>query len=155
AAAKKLAAAAAPEIDAELAEVTSGAVTAVNQLARLQSWLRAQGCAVDSLDKKSVAALLKTDLLPNVQRVLELRQNGGPAAVKQVVALLNRVGSDGCVRGAFQYHKASTGRWAGSGPQPQNLKRPETDDVAAAIAAVSTGDYEYVRSLHPRVLSLL
>jgi len=155
AAAKKLAAAAAPEIDAELAEVTSGAVTAVNQIARLQTWLQAQGCAVDSLDKKSVAALLKTDLLPNVQRVLELRQNGGQAAIKKVAALLNRVGSDGRVRGSFQYHKASTGRWAGSGPQPQNLKKPETDDVAAAITAVSTGDYDYVRSLYPRVLSLL
>jgi DNA polymerase bacteriophage-type len=155
AAAKKLAAAAAPEIDAELAEVTSGAATAVNQIARLQTWLQAQGCAVDSLDKKSVAALLKTDLLPNVQRVLELRQNGGQAAIKKVAALLNRVGSDGRVRGSFQYHKASTGRWAGSGPQPQNLKKPETDDVAAAITAVSTGDYDYVRSLYPRVLSLL
>jgi DNA polymerase bacteriophage-type len=155
AAAKKLAAVAAPEIDAELAEVTSGAVTAVNQLARLQSWLQAQGCAVDSLDKKSVAALLKTDLPPNVQRVLELRQDGGQAAVKKIAALLSRVSSDGRVRGSFQYHKASTGRWAGSGPQPQNLKKPETDDVAAAITAVLTGDYDHVRSLYPRVLSLL
>src|SRR5262249_36308833 len=43
----------------------------------------------------------------------------------------------------------------GSGPQPQNLKKPETDDVAAAITAVLTGDYDHVRSLYPRVLSLL
>ena len=49
---KKLAAAAAPEIDAELAEVTGGAVTGVNQIARLQAWLQTQGCAVESLDKK-------------------------------------------------------------------------------------------------------
>ena len=154
-AAQKLAAAAVPEIDAELTEVTSGAVTGVNQIAKLQAWLQVQGCNVNSLDKRSVATLLKTDLPPNVQRALELRQDGGQAAVKKIAALLERVGSDGRVRGSFQYHKASTGRWAGSGPQPQNLKRPEVDDVDAAIAAVSTGDYEHVSSLYPRVLSLL
>ena len=155
AAAQKLAAAAAPEIDAELAEVTGGAVTGVNQIARLQAWLAEQGCAVESLDKKSVETLLKTELPPQVQRALELRQDGGQAAVKKIAALLDRVGSDGRVRGSFQYHKASTGRWAGAGPQPQNFKRPEIDDVDAAIAAVTTGDYDHVRSLYPRVLSLL
>ena len=154
-AAQKLAAAAAPEIDAELAEITGGVVTGVNQIARLQAWLREKGCAVESLDRKSVAALLKTELPPPVQRVLELRQDGGQAAVKKVAALLDRVGSDGRVRGSFIYHKASTGRWAGTGPQPQNLKRPEIDDVDAAITAVATGDYYHVRSLYPRVLSLL
>jgi DNA polymerase bacteriophage-type len=154
-AAKKLAAAAVPEIDTELAEVTGGAVTAINQIARLQSWLREHGCAVESLDKRSVAALLKTELPFDVQRVLELRQDGGQAAVKKIAALLDRVGGSGRVRGSFVYHKASTGRWAGSGPQPQNLKRPEINDVDAAIAAVLTGDYNHVRSLYPRVLSLL
>jgi DNA polymerase bacteriophage-type len=154
-AAKKLAAAAAPEIDTELAEVTGGGVTSVNQIARLQTWLCEQGCLVDNLDKKSVAALLKTKLPPQVQRVLELRQDGGQAAVKKIAAVLNRVGGDGRVRGSFQYHKASTGRWSGSGVQPQNLKRPEIEDIDAAIVAVMTGNYDHVRGLYPRILSLL
>jgi len=47
------------------------------------------------------------------------------------------------------------GGWAGTGPQPQNFKRPEINDVDAAITAVATGDYYHVRSLYPRVLSLL
>jgi hypothetical protein len=155
-AAKKLAAAAAPEIDTELAEITGGAVTAVNQIARFKAWLQTHGCILDSLDKNSVAKLLKNELPPHVQRALELRQDGGQAAVKKIVALLDRVGSGGRVRGSFIYHKASTGRWAGTGPQPQNLKRPEIEDVEAAITAVATGDYNHVRNLYPRrVLSLL
>jgi DNA polymerase len=154
-AAKNLAAAAAPEIDTELAEITGGAVTAVNQIARFQAWLQTQGCILDSLDKKSVAKLLKNELPPQVRRALELRQDGGQAAVKKIVALLDRVGSGGRVRGSFSYHKASTGRWAGTGPQPQNLKRPEIEDVEAAITTVATGDYDHVRSLYPHVLSLL
>src|SRR6516162_6052632 len=91
---KKIAAAAAPEIDAELAEVTGGAITAVNQIARFQAWLQTQGCTVDSLDKKSVTKLLKNELPPQVRRALELRQDGGQAAVRKIVTLLDRVDRD-------------------------------------------------------------
>src|SRR5262249_10897852 len=110
-AAKKLAAAAAPEIDTELIVITGGAVTGINQISRLQAWLQQQGCVVNGLDKKSVTALLTTELSPPAQRALELRQDGGQAAVKKIAALLDRVGSDGRVRGSFVYHKAATGRW--------------------------------------------
>ena len=40
---RKIAQAAAPEIDAELAEITGGAVTGINQIAKLLKWLQAQG----------------------------------------------------------------------------------------------------------------
>jgi DNA polymerase bacteriophage-type len=42
-AARKVAQAAAPEIDAELAEITGGAVTGINQIAKLLKWLQARG----------------------------------------------------------------------------------------------------------------
>ena len=42
-AARKIAQAAAPEIDAELAEITGGAVTSIDQIAKLQIWLQQQG----------------------------------------------------------------------------------------------------------------
>ena len=54
-AARKIAQAAGPEIDSELAEVTGGAVTAVNQVAKLQAWLEQNGCAVKDLQRKTVA----------------------------------------------------------------------------------------------------
>ena len=92
---------------------------------------------------------------PPVQRVLELRLGGAQAAVKKIDALLARAGADDRVRGAFRYHGASTGRWAGEGFQPQNLKRPAVEDLDAAIAAVGTGDYEHVRKLYPRPLSIV
>ena len=120
-AATKIAAAAARKIDTELAEVTGGAVTGINQIGRFQAWLRTQGRTLDSLDKESVAKSLESELPPQVRRALELRQDGGHAAVNKIVALLDHVGSDGRIRGSFVYHRASTGRWAGTGPQPQNL----------------------------------
>jgi DNA polymerase len=154
-AARRIAEAAGPEIDAELAEITGGAVTAINQIAKLQAWLKTQGCAIKSLDKKVVeTALADLELPPIVRRALELRQEGGGAAVKKVDALLDRADSDGRVRGAFRYHGAATGRWAGQGFQPQNLKRAP-EDLEERIAAVATGDYAHVAKLYPKPLAVI
>jgi DNA polymerase len=155
-AARKIAEAAAPEIDAEITEITEGAVTTISQVARLLSWLREQGCGLDNLGRKTIEKQLQADDLSlQVRRALELRLGGAQAAVKKIDALLARAGDDGRVRGAFRYHGAATGRWAGEGFQPQNLKRPAVDDLKAAVAAVATGDYAHVRSLYPRPLSVV
>jgi DNA polymerase bacteriophage-type len=155
-AARAVAQAAAPELDAELTYITGGTVTGINQIARLKAWLAKQNCVVDSLDKDAIEELLGKDDLPTpVRRVLELRQSGAQAATKKITSLLARCSDDGRIRGAFRYHGASTGRWAGNGLQPQNLKRPVTEDIEAAIAAVSTGDYAHVRGLYPQPLAVI
>ena len=155
-AARRIAQAAAPEIDLELATITDGAVTGINQVARMQSWLAQQNCIVKTLDKKAIEKLLdKDDIAPPVRRLLELRGAGAQAAVKKIDALLARAGADDRVRGAFKYHGASTGRWSGEGFQPQNLKRPNVDDVDAAIAAVATGDYAHVKERYERPLAVV
>ena len=67
-AARRIAQAAAPEIDAELGEITGGAVTAINQITRLLQWLRDQGCAVQKLDRAAIERHLeKEDLSPTVR----------------------------------------------------------------------------------------
>ena len=155
-AARRIAQAAAPEIDAELAELTGGAVNGIAQVARLRAWLQQQGCTMAKLDHKAIERQLESDdLLLSVRRVLELRLGGAQAAVKKIEALLQRAGADNRVRGAFRHHGASTGRWAGEGLQPQNLKRPRVADLDAAIAAVATGDYKHVCSLYPRPLAVV
>ena len=58
-AARRIAQAAAPEIDAELAEITGGAVTGINQVARLLQWLQEQGCTVQKLDRKAIERQLE------------------------------------------------------------------------------------------------
>jgi DNA polymerase len=157
-AARKIAEAAAPEIDAEIAKVTAGDVTSINQVARLTAWLRDHGCALESLDRKTIERQLargEDELSPLIRRVLELRLGGAQAAVKKIDALLARAGNDGRIRGAFRYHGAGTGRWAGEGAQPHNLKRPVVDDLDAAVAAVATGDYQHIKSLYPKPLSVV
>jgi DNA polymerase len=157
AAAKAIAAAAAPEINAAIAELTGGAVTGIDQITRLMKWLCERGYAAKSLGRKAVEKQLeKEDLPPPVRRALELRLGGAKAAVKKFDAALIRAGDDDRIRGAFRFHGARTGRWAGQGFQPHNLKRPETDDVDAAIAAVLTGDFAHMKAEYPeKPLSVL
>jgi DNA polymerase len=154
--ARRISLALAPGIDAELVELTDGAVTSINQVARLTQWLQSQGCSAPKLDRKAVEQLFtKEDLPPKVRSALELRLGGAQAAVKKIDALLARAGPDDRVRGAFRFHGAATGRWAGEGFQPQNLKRPTVGDLAAAIDAVRTGDLERMKALYSQPLAVI
>jgi DNA polymerase len=154
-AARAIAQAASPEINAELTELTAGAVTSVHQTARLRAWLAAQDCSTNSIDKKAIEQLLATELAPPVRQALELRRDGAQAAVKKIDRLLAHCASDGRIRGCLRYHGASTGRWSGSAAQPQNLKRPLTEDLDVAAAAIATADYQHVKSLYPKPLSVI
>ena len=119
-------------------------------MARLLTWVREHGSVLEQLDRKSIGKELeRDDLLPAVRRALELRLGGAQAAVKKLDAL-SPVLAAMIASAAPRYHGASTGRWAGEGYQPQNLKRAVADE--AAIAAVATGDYAHVRSLYPQPL---
>jgi DNA polymerase bacteriophage-type len=155
-AAKKIAQALGPEINAELAELTNGTVTSIHRVAKLKEWLATQGYNTKALDKAAIEELLASEELPvTVRRVLELRQGGAQAASRKIDAFLARCDSDGRIRGALRYHGASTGRWAGNGVQPQNLKRPLTDDIDAAVAAISTGDLAHTKKLYPQPLAII
>ena len=155
-AAREIGRGAAPEIDAELAEITGGAVTGINQVARMRQWLQSQGLSTSKLEREVVEEILeREDLPPAARRVFELRLNGAQAATKKIDALLACVGANDRVRGAFIHHKASTGRWAGANFQPQNLKRPVTEDLATAIADVATGDYQLMKARYARPLAVV
>jgi DNA polymerase len=137
----------------ELAELTDGSVTKITAVAQLVAWLATQGVSTESLDKANVADLLGRDLPENVRRVLEIRAEGGGAAVKKIDALLNGTSRDSRARGMLQFHAASTGRWAGRRFQPQNIRRPRSENVDALIEAVATGSADFVRMVHGEPLA--
>jgi DNA polymerase len=138
----------------ELTEITDGAVTKLTAVAQLITWLATQGVSTDSLDKGHVAELLqRDDFSAEVRRVLELRAEGGGAAVKKIDALLAGTSRDSRARGLLQFHAASTGRWAGRRFQPQNIRRPRSENVDALIEAVATGSADFVRLVHDEPLA--
>jgi DNA polymerase len=134
-----------------------------SQRDKVLQWLVAHGCELPDLRREDTLEpfLEKTgnSLDTDVRRVIEIRCEYSYAATHKFYSLRNQRDVDGRVRGSFTYHRASTGRWSGSGVQPQNLKKEdEIDaDLNASFAAVMTGDLEIVRKLGPplKVISLL
>ena len=121
----------------ELQMITDGAVQSVDEITVTSAggkWLAAQGYQFTSLDKKNVeAALKRTDLPVHIRRVLEIRQTLGAASVKKLGAMLRTLSNDGRIRDMFVYCGAErTGRFAGRGAQPQNLKNHGPDCHACA-----------------------
>jgi DNA polymerase bacteriophage-type len=155
AAGRNIAAEAKRAINAELTEITSGAVTTTDQIAKLQAWLSEQGFLMQELNKGAIAALLETEIPAPVRRALELRREAAPTAVTKFKSPEWFASADGRIRGSFRYHGASTGRWSSHGFQVQNMKRPETEDLGPAITAVMTGDLVHLRACYERPLSVV
>ena len=130
----------------ELREITDGAVSAATNVGQLHAWLRTKhNMQLASLDKEAIEAqLIRKDLPAPVRRALEIRRDCAKTSVKKIDALLAGRSKDGRARGLLQYHAASTGRWAGRRFQPQNIKRPELENVDQAIDLVATGSASIV-----------
>lgn len=135
-AAKKIAEDAAARYDAEMTRLTGGAVKSCTQAAAL-----AQFCGIESVAKVELEAALAEHLAPAQRAALELRKLAGRSSVAKLDKLLSWA-PGGRARGMLQYHGATTGRWAGRGPQPQNMPRPKAGfDL---VDLVKTGDLEAV-----------
>jgi len=135
----------------ELAEITGGFIQTPNQHARFKQFALSHGVRMQSTDKAAVIELLKKSNIPDVVRkVFEIRQLLGMSSVakyEKAAAQVDR--DDNRIRDAFCFHKASTGRWAGQGFQPQNLPRGalkiEDDDQEHVTRAVKRQDLKYLK----------
>jgi len=136
-------------LNAELAELTGGAVTANTQRDKTLSWLREQGVHTEGFRKADVTALLERNDLPDdARRVLEIRREAGRSSTAKYVRFGQTADPDDHrVRGAFQYAGAGrTMRFAGRLIQPQNFPRPDDDfdaDEAAEAVLNGTADLAY------------
>ncbi len=111
--------------EAKLFFWTTGDISSVTQVGRLQAWLHERDPRIVSLTREAVRdALALTDLTEPVRRVLEIRQQFGMSSTSKYQTMVDTAQPDGRVRNTMQYHAAGTGRWGGRGIQPQNLFKP-------------------------------
>ncbi|EJP31995.1 DNA-directed DNA polymerase domain protein [Selenomonas sp. FOBRC9] len=129
-----------------------------NSVTQMKAWLKEQGVETESLDKKSVTALLANVPDP-LKEVLELRQQLAKSSVKKYQAMQNTVCSDGRARGMFQFYGANrTGRFSGRHIQLQNLPQNHLADLEYARSLVRQGSFAALELLYesvPDVLSQL
>lgn len=110
-------------------------LTNPNSVQQLSAWLEEEtGAEISDLRKGTVAEMLKGDQnSPQVQRMLEIRQELSKTSTKKYDAIETAVCDDGRVRGLLQFYGANrTGRWAGRLVQVQNLPRTYTEPLELA-----------------------
>ena len=122
-----------------LQNITDGAVKKPTEVAKMLSWLDAQGLDLPNLKRPTVRDILKRKLDDPVREVLEIRRNLARTSTAKFKKMRDVVCKDGRARGMLLYHGASTGRWAGKLIQPQNLPRPERDDIGDLIQRIMYG----------------
>ena len=146
------------EAEARLTEITDGAVTTVNQHARIKKFAFNAGYPLAATNKDAVVETLKDPKVPErVRQVLEIRQAIGKSSVAKYERLLRTCDKDDMrIRDTLVYHKASTGRWAGQNAQPQNLPRGDIkiENVEKAVQLVKNGDIKALEQIGPPMIVL-
>ena len=129
-----------------------------NSVAQMKEWLKDHGGETESLDKKSVTALLATVPAP-LKAVLVLRQQLAQSSVKKYQAMRRAVCAGRRAGGLCQVYGANrTGRFAGRIVQLQNLPQNHLSDLKCARDLVRKGNYMALEMLYgsvPDVLSQL
>jgi DNA polymerase len=156
-AAIKLVAAEKARLDKEMLRATGGVVGSCTEVQLLVKWIRSQGVEINGLAKADVLDSLSGELPLAVRRSLELRKEAAKSSTAKLIAMRNRAGPDGRVRGTKQYHGANTGRWAGRGIQADNYPRPREGMHAQQIEDVFSHlhDRDYVDVMYGPVLDAL
>lgn len=117
-------------LNGEMREVTGNSVGMCTAVGQLKEWIKSKGIQLDGVAKAEVTRLLSLPDLPEeCRRALDLRQEAAKSSTAKLDAMRSRTSADGRIRGIFQYHGASTGRWAGRGIQPQNLPKPKLEQA--------------------------
>lgn len=139
---------------AELRQITGGAVQSASQLPAMASWLRTQGCFVSSLSEDSITTMLAA-MEPGyrpTRRVLEIRQILASSSVKKLYAFRHRQ-CQGRLHELYTVFSTRTRRWAGNGPQPQNLPSKgllfsTVEEMELCLALIATRDLALVEAAY-------
>ena len=128
-------------INLKLQELTQGTITSVDQPKRFLAAINARGHNMTTLNKRAVAQVLAGKPDDYVRQLLELRRTGARAAVNKFKRMLAYASpNDDRMRGTLRMYGAGPGRWAGLGPQLQNLKKNESGLPLSVVDRIRTGD---------------
>lgn len=142
----------------ETSRLTGGVVDNFTKVGAARAWLAARGVQLPDLRKETVRDALAGDELadPAARRFLEIRAAGGKTSVAKYRKLLELSCADERYRGAYQYHGAFTGRWAGRGGQLHNMPKGASEaEQRAVIDALMAGGVDLLEMLYDQPIDEL
>ena len=133
-------------LNAALHDLTEGEIISVDQTKKILAYAIARGHAMTSVGRRSVSAVLAAEPDAETRAVLELRRDGARASARKYESILAHASeADDRMRGTLRMYGGAPGRWAGRGPQLQNLKKNESNIPLAAVDAVRSRDRAQLR----------
>lgn len=137
-------------LNAKLFKMTDGYVTGATKLAAMKTYLAARGYERESLDKEEVFKMLSDPTVSDhIKEVLKIRVQVGKSSTAKYTKTIEAASDiDERVRGAQQYHAATTGRWGGRLIQPHNYPQGfNLEQQTKALKFIAEGEpffsYEY------------
>jgi DNA polymerase bacteriophage-type len=135
------------QMDEEMANLTHDFVKSCGQVAKIAEWINLMGVPCTSVAKGEQTELLlaadATDI-PEIRQVIELRAIAAKSSTAKLSKMLDWMAEDDRARGLLFYHGTIGGRWAGRGPQPQNLpqvdEEEDGDDIRHTIDIALAGN---------------
>jgi DNA polymerase len=114
----------AKENNEKISKLTDGRIKTTGQRDKIIEFCEDEFVFIDDLTADTVKGFLKKDLPENVREILTLRQQSSLASVKKLQRMVDMADKNNRVHETIRYCGAErTGRWAGSGIQPQNFPR--------------------------------
>ena len=118
----------------ELSTLTGGRVQRVTQRAQLQAWLETEGLYLDDTQAATVDAYLdpacREPISDKARQALTILRSLGRSSTAKYESMAHWICPNDRAHGCLVFHGASTGRWTGAGPQPQNLPKGTLKNVA-------------------------
>lgn len=133
-------------LNAELSKLTKGLVTKATQRAKMIKWLATQGLTLFDTQKATLDGLLSPDsndldaMSSKARRGVELMRTLGRSSTAKYDTMRLWSAQDWRVRGTLLFLGATTGRWAGAGPQPHNFVKGGIKNMEEAWALIKTED---------------
>jgi len=111
-------------LNKEIYAMSDGFLESTNSRPKSIKWLKDNGVILEGYTKGDVKkALERDDICDSARRFLEIRSELSRTPIKKYDFVNRALCSDNTIKNNIIFHKASTGRFAGSGFQIQNLPR--------------------------------
>jgi len=98
-----------------------------NSQKQFLGWLLDKGLLVDNVQKATLKSVLDSPDKFGTHDAIKLKLSLAKTAPKKYASMKEKLGSGTRLHGNIMYHGASTGRWASTGVNLQNIARPTLD----------------------------
>lgn len=137
-------------LNAELHDITDGAVESGGQRAAFKDWIGTQGVDLPNTKGTTLVKFKKmSGLRPDLHRAIHIVGEVNKTSTAKYLTITKQADqTDERIRWQVMYCGASTGRWTGKGFQPHNIVKGHLEDADLACDVIRSGDLQYLISLY-------